>query len=560
VPIERQRIISNLCLKAGKVRRYIESQIMTSKIMRILQIGIFPLCACLYLIARCTIVGNEPFWFDEILTVYFIRDPSLPHMIEANRDAINTFPPFYFVVLRIWSSFFGPSEFSLRLFSTICFCGSVFVLWKMSYQRYGMMPSIFAITAAVVTNPVMLPQIAQARPYGFLFLLCSVAAYYGLTLYTKSNPRLIDYFLQTLIHLCFILTHPIAILSSGMILLAALSSDAINRSITKKTLYFVISVLLSWILFALLWGKDALNQSSAFSPYSWIPYPAAYRVIEYFTWYSGKTGLLMILSSTCLLGVLWVFFRQKRDNSILPVSGSTYLLCLGFLLAFVPGAILILLSLIGQPIFMERYVITSGVGWVILLASGFSTALRTVPAKSQNTSTYKLFLNSGIFTIITLFIIFWAYRHLFAKEMLIVPEKNLPPNFEKYASADKYKDLPIVWTDAHNFAVAHYYSSEKSRHFFIRDKEFVIRSGINIGVNWSHFINLGALQRHYPMANAVEWDAFSEQHPRFLVYEQPLKPYSEATWADFRLRSDKRYQVKELYRSGKNRLSVVELQ
>ena len=70
------------------------------------------------------------FWVDEILTATLVGDPSLPHMLRALADQVDTSPPLYYLLGWGWARVFGNEAMSLRILSGSFAAAAFIILWR----------------------------------------------------------------------------------------------------------------------------------------------------------------------------------------------------------------------------------------------------------------------------------------------------------------------------------------------------------------------------------------------------------------------------------------------
>lgn len=122
-------------------------------------------------------IGQESFYIDEVVTLRSLDSPLWKHVRE-----VETSPPLYFAIIRVWAELFGRSHESLRLFSALS--GAVGVaLVHIAALRMGLSRAVGAAVALVCAcSPLALWHAQQARHYGLLFaasaayLACLAAA------------------------------------------------------------------------------------------------------------------------------------------------------------------------------------------------------------------------------------------------------------------------------------------------------------------------------------------------------------------------------------------------
>lgn len=128
----------------------------------------------LYYFADVLLRASEKyFWYDELVTVYLCRLPTLHDIHEAVIHATDFNPPLFYVITRgIWK-LFGQGLISTRLpeilgFWMLCLCLFTFV-----YRRAGLLAGIVAMTLPMLTQAYYYAY--EARPHGIVLGFCGLA-------------------------------------------------------------------------------------------------------------------------------------------------------------------------------------------------------------------------------------------------------------------------------------------------------------------------------------------------------------------------------------------------
>ena len=136
---------------------------------------LWPLLGCTCLLTVCVITsGQKLLWMDEILSYYPATIPSFPKMIAFINDKVQCGHPFYFITLWLWEKAFSASEVSLRLFSSLGFCGALLVSWSMLRKVYNPLSATLSTLPVFLVSSLILSQNSEARMYGLLLLLCAL--------------------------------------------------------------------------------------------------------------------------------------------------------------------------------------------------------------------------------------------------------------------------------------------------------------------------------------------------------------------------------------------------
>lgn len=113
---------------------------------------------------------DQSLWLDEAITANVVKNFSIIDII-TKFSPTDFHPPFYYIVLKLWTSFFGLSELSLRLPSLIFAVITAYFIYKISKNYWASLLFLF--------NPLIVYYSQEARMY--LMVTCLlVIAYYAL--------------------------------------------------------------------------------------------------------------------------------------------------------------------------------------------------------------------------------------------------------------------------------------------------------------------------------------------------------------------------------------------
>jgi uncharacterized membrane protein len=139
----------------------------------------------LALILRAYRVDFQPLWWDEGWTVYFAT-ADVPSMIA--RTAIDIHPPFYYLVLHLWTLILGPGAVSVRLFSVAVGTLSVPLMFLVARRLFGRNTALIAALILTVA-PFHVYYCQEARMYALVTLLALASSYLFLLLLDEQATR-----------------------------------------------------------------------------------------------------------------------------------------------------------------------------------------------------------------------------------------------------------------------------------------------------------------------------------------------------------------------------------
>jgi hypothetical protein len=480
---------------------------------------VVPLLAIASLLTACIIISSKKyFWNDELFSYYLISEPSFSRMLTAFHDKINNTPFLYFLTGWFWDKIFGSTELSYRLFSSLGICVALGAVWVTLRRTYNFWPTTIGTLGVFCTSDIILSQNAEARMYGLFLAVCALAFLIYDQFCRKNDSSYKLLILNTCIHIAILHTHLFGAFYSGAILLALIITDKIFNIFRPKV---YLSVILSWFTI-ILYLPSFFNQADAGKPRTWMPVPTLNDLIDFLNLSTSSFIRLTIVVFLVFISALQFLIENSDVNkSNLPkqhhpdVRSEISLLIFAF--SFILSPVLIwIISRTLKPIFWERYMIPSALGYAILLTF-VSSRLLLIPSFSN------LFMDS-LHTrrkIIRLFVVFSGL--IMIAFLLFTPIQNAKryvtetiPGFQD--SSLGYSELPIVMQSSGKFLEREFYSPVRDRYFIILDWEAAVN--IKSGV-WAtqEFKHLTALKRNFPMRfkNIQTTREFLDKYNRFLV-------------------------------------------
>jgi mannosyltransferase len=132
-------------------------------------------------------LGHQSFWYDEGQSYYFAHQDSLGAMLDVISDSDH--PPLYFILLYLWMSVAGRSEFALRftaLFWSVSLVPLVYLLGRRAFgTREGM-----AAALLMTISPFHVWYAQEARMYTLATFLGLLSSYLLLLALQKGRSSL----------------------------------------------------------------------------------------------------------------------------------------------------------------------------------------------------------------------------------------------------------------------------------------------------------------------------------------------------------------------------------
>ena len=424
--------------------------------------------ACLSLTVACILISPKKyFWNDELFSWYLLADPSFSHMWKAFSDALNTTPPLYFVVGWAWARIFGASELSLRLFSSLGVSAALVLVWAVLRRVYGSRPAWIGTLVVFLTSEVVLFENAEARMYGLFIALAAGAIYQYERLNGRDRYTGRDLAGVALVHGALVNTHLFGPFYSAAALVAYAMLDLQRRTVRWR---IYAAIVIGWLTF-LFYLPAFVVQISAGRPRAWLPVP----VLGDFIALMGLTSASFVdvrFLSLLIAGLALMYAvsadRARDHQPAPPPSSQRSLLAMAFAFLAVP-VVTWAISRAIKPIFWDRYMIPSIIGYCIIVAH--VTALYgEVKGKS--------FLSRIVLAVFVLLVLINPLRVARA-----YPQNERPGTIDDDRFG--YRDLPIVLQASGGFHERVHYASDAGRYYFILDEEAAFTKKAACGVRSS---------------------------------------------------------------------------
>lgn len=490
--------------------------------------------AVLVLLLSCIKISSiKPFWNDELYSWYFVADGSMGHLLKAFNDKINNTPILYFLIGWVWDKVFGASELSLRLFSSLGMGIACLFTWLSLRNNYRFWPTTLGTLTVFCSSEMVLSQNAEARMYGLFLALFALILYHFDQLNRKLQPSAKDYALVILLHAGLIHTHLFGWFYSAAILVSAIAGDMITQKLRPR-LYAAVGIAWASLIFYI---PAFLVQSDAGNPQSWLPAPKLIDLKMFMDlserYILDPIYIVFILFAVAVLSLLNSRLALSAPLSAplpesLSASRSTgspsqnrarlYLLIVGVVLLLTPCFLWFVARTV-KPIFYDRYMIPSVIGYSILIASALDQlpvffALAAQPRHSAGSWRLSRKRLSQL-CLVGLLIALYLYPLGYAQGY----RKGSTPGIEDTTFG--HENLPIVVQYSARFLERMHYSPNKDRYYFILDKAAaeLDQSG---QFGFQEYKHLDAFKRNYPVLlgdRILTSEQFLAKFDQFLVLD-----------------------------------------
>lgn len=252
-------------------------------------------------------------WYDELCT--FVRvNGDMAHTFSTLE--VSPFPPLYYILMNVWCSIFGFSEFSLRfpsmLFSTLSITSIYFLAKSMFSEKEGL---IAALLLSVSSYSINYSQ--EAKMYAMMWFFCILSfLYFFLYTNTQNRKYLIPYSIFGVA----------AIYTMYLGFLFLLIQNILFFCLYREKIKTWITVNVLMILCYIPWWHVAIYNMTNKSGITWIKgvgYPEFFQ--KFFKYVSGimigdsvplEASMQIALSVIAFIFSIYLIIKEKQDNHI----------------------------------------------------------------------------------------------------------------------------------------------------------------------------------------------------------------------------------------------------
>jgi hypothetical protein len=325
------------------------------------------------LVLRLVGLGARPLWFDEVISVVYAKQ-DFSTLVALNSG--DNHPVGYYLTLKGWISLFGTSEAMVRLLSVGPGVVAIWLTWLIGRRLFPAMPQIALVaTALTALSPFQIYFSQEARNYSFMEFFGLGAIWFGLRAY--EDNRWLNWAgvgLCGALGLVSNLTTAFYLVALGLIPFWQFRRNWQNGILPRLLLTGLGAGLLSGLVLL----PKLTSRLEVIKGNFWIPTPNPLLVLRtFFTFIFGALemerfavglGLALIILLLTFGAVLPACYRRlKRSDNNAKADGllrATWLL-------FGPLGLIILVSLIFQPLYLDKALIVCApfyyllIGWAV---------------------------------------------------------------------------------------------------------------------------------------------------------------------------------------------------
>jgi uncharacterized membrane protein len=333
-------------------------------------------------LAYFTGIGKESLWLDETISVRYSQG-SLQTLFNFLSEDVHL--PLYFLILWGWIKMFGTSELAVRSLSAVFGLLAVFAIYLVGRKLFNERTGLFA-AALLAVSPFFTYYAQDVRMYEMLGFFSLMSVYFYAKLREEPDVRgAVPYLIFSLLMLY---THPYSVLvlivENIHFVVCCFRGCAEGRA---RGLFHWISIQCAVAALFLPGIWMMISNSGNLSQVLWI-HPSS--VVDLAGTFSDFSGSVVAVVASLIL--LLASFRRENFNRLKEKYRCSHLLVL--LWVFAPIILVFVFSLVFRPMYVERYLIPSFLGYTLWLAW-----------LMQNVSKRRI-VQTGVLTLFVLFSIF----------------------------------------------------------------------------------------------------------------------------------------------------------
>jgi mannosyltransferase len=317
------------------------------------------------LVLRCWHLSSWPLWLDESWSRW-MTEQGWSGLVHA-AIGYDTHPPFYYLLLKVWTLVAPSTSAGLRSLSVIASMAMLPIAWAASGRIETLRASPWAralAVALVAVSPPLIVAASQARPYALFSLAFGTALLAALRLLGEERPRISWLVYLTALEATFWL-HSLGILFAASLAAGLFLALAVAGTLRRNLVPFLaVHALagLAWLPGLLI----LLDQRRHWNAASWLHFSFADVGPGLATGLAVPGAAAFLILALALLG-LRAISTSKSGR-----SAAILLACA----AVLPAAATIVLSVVASPVFLSRTLVPSVLPALLLTAAGLASLER----------------------------------------------------------------------------------------------------------------------------------------------------------------------------------------
>ena len=461
--------------------------------------AVLAVVACvIYWAATLVLARRKLMWNDELYTYYVAKLPSMHDVWSALLARGEQTPPFFFVVTRLALRMFGLNNISIRLPEMLAFWGMSACLFVAVRRRTtpfcGLCAALFPLVTAAY------PYAFEARAYALVFGFAA-AAYLSWQSLAFDKHR-------TVWSVCLTLSLAAAASSHyyGGLVLLPIAVGEIVRAVTRRRIDFAVWIAFPLSIVPLFWQLPLIKAGRAYSRAFWSP-PQWVNIPDFYVDLLTPTLVPLVALLVACGVVATMLDRDRGDVDFAPASLPLDEIAAAVGFVVIPFVAVIAAKLVTGA-FVDRYALSSVIGFSILAGFGSASALRRTPQ---------------LRVLVVVGLCGWFFLSQ-ARELVQPTGATQPFSAELIARPARWlgalspetRGLPVVIADPQSIVtLSHYGTPElKARLVYLADPD---RALARVGTNSVERGMLDLVKPWFGM-NIERFAPFVETHAEFFVY------------------------------------------
>lgn len=342
-------------------------KIKKTNILKILK-SYIPLAVLLVIFCLiCIPTLNRPMWFDEAYSSYLVKGD----MGQITKmTALDVHPPFYYWCLRAWTLIFGRSVIGMRSLSVLFSVLAIICLYILLKRWTKNNKSALFLTSLFAACPFLIYYSGEMRMYS---LSCLIIIFGTLILdVALEKNKKIYWLLYSLTISVALYTHYFVALGFAahfIYLIFYFKKHGFNKNLIWVYILAVI-MYIPWI--PILFNQVA-DVETGYWPYPVTPMTLIRFFSVSFVYFEGiESDPFHLVVTVIMILSLLAMALKNVDKMGESTKNKTFLIAL---MTFVPPVILMGISIVGQSVYVERY-ITCAIALVWVLYGVFMLTMK----------------------------------------------------------------------------------------------------------------------------------------------------------------------------------------
>jgi 4-amino-4-deoxy-L-arabinose transferase-like glycosyltransferase len=314
-------------------------------------------------------ISSNSLWFDEAFSWLVARQPSLPVLIPRLGSVVS---PLYHFLLHFWV-YLGESELALRSFSAMCGLLAVLVVYGLGQELFAQTTGLAAALLMAVL-PFHIYYSQEARPYALIILLSALMLLSFVRAWKGASYR--TWLVLGVVAALNIYAHYFSIFTLAVLHVFVLLTRTRDRRAWQGLLLAdLVALALVGPHLPTAWAQTQQVTSSF-----WIPVPSPFAPIKTLDYmlFSQTTPISLVpvalfLTLSIFILVTWAAIRAYGE-----VRQRMFLL---LALILVPIFVVLVLSWLTGPVYLDRAFSLVTPAYVLLLAWGLAHPSRGSPVR-----------------------------------------------------------------------------------------------------------------------------------------------------------------------------------